>query len=296
MGFSAKNLHAISDHLWRMPGKERHTVPGIHDDRADIIHAGALAYSVIFDHSGFESATISRYGLREGMFCEHFLADKPRPVIDDLRSFSVLSLERTFSANEIHSQHVAHLSLRMFDDLYPIHKLDAGYRDLLWAAGMLHDIGTAVGYDYHHHHSSYIVLNHTLPGYTPRELALISLLCRYHRSKGKPKARKLISLLLSQDKRALRILAGILRLCEYLERGRRRVIRDLRCHLDEENKWVQIEALADSDAEMELWDAGRNIDVLEQALKIQVELVAGVWHPEGADSSGGEAATVSSIS
>nr|VFK55627.1 MAG: exopolyphosphatase / guanosine-5'-triphosphate,3'-diphosphate pyrophosphatase [Candidatus Kentron sp. TUN]VFK57439.1 MAG: exopolyphosphatase / guanosine-5'-triphosphate,3'-diphosphate pyrophosphatase [Candidatus Kentron sp. TUN]VFK61739.1 MAG: exopolyphosphatase / guanosine-5'-triphosphate,3'-diphosphate pyrophosphatase [Candidatus Kentron sp. TUN] len=276
--FFSENLHAISDHLWRIPSEKRNTVPGLQADRADIIHAGALAYSVIFDYSGFDFATISRYGLREGVFCERFLSDRPQPIIDDLRRFSVFSLARTFAGNEVHSRHVAHLALRMFDDLSPIHELDAGYRDLLWAAGILHDIGTAIGYDYHHHHSSYIVLNHTLPGYTPRELALISLLCRYHRSKGKPKARGLISLLLPADKRALRILAGILRLSEYLERGRRRVIRDVRCHLGEGDKWVQIEALADGDAEMELWDAGRNIDVLERALKTQVELVAGVWH------------------
>nr|VFK80408.1 MAG: exopolyphosphatase / guanosine-5'-triphosphate,3'-diphosphate pyrophosphatase [Candidatus Kentron sp. SD] len=281
--FPAENLHAISDRLWRIPCEKRHAVPGLRADRADIIHAGALAYSMILDHGGFDSAAISRYGLREGVFCERFLADRPQPIIRDLREFSVLSLGRTFAGNEPHSRHVAHLALRMFDDLSPAHELDADYRDLLWAAGMLHDIGTAIGYDYHHLHSSYIVLNHTLPGYTPRELALISLLCRYHRNKGKPKPRRLISLLLPQDKRALRILAGILRLSEYLERGRRRVIRDLRCHLDEENKWVQIEALADSDAKMELWDAGRNVDVLERALKIQVELVAGVWRPENSD-------------
>nr|VFK48933.1 MAG: exopolyphosphatase / guanosine-5'-triphosphate,3'-diphosphate pyrophosphatase [Candidatus Kentron sp. TC]VFK60702.1 MAG: exopolyphosphatase / guanosine-5'-triphosphate,3'-diphosphate pyrophosphatase [Candidatus Kentron sp. TC] len=284
--FAAKNLHTISDTLWRIPCEKRHTVPGLRADRADIIHAGALAYSAILDHSGFDSAAISRYGLREGVFCERFLADQARPVIDDLRRFSVISLGRTFAGNEDHSRHVAHLSLRMFDDLRPIHKLDANYRELLWAAGMLHDIGTAIGYDYHHHHSSYIVLNHTLPGYTPRELALISLLCRYHRNKGKPKPRRLVSLLLPPDKRALRILAGILRLCEYLERGRRRVIRDLRCHLDEEDKWVQIETLADSDAEMELWDARRNVDVLEHALKMQVELVAGIWRPRNSDPSG----------
>nr|VFK25722.1 MAG: Ppx/GppA phosphatase [Candidatus Kentron sp. MB]VFK29711.1 MAG: Ppx/GppA phosphatase [Candidatus Kentron sp. MB]VFK74879.1 MAG: Ppx/GppA phosphatase [Candidatus Kentron sp. MB] len=293
--FPAENLHIISDHLWRIPSKKRHNVPGLRLDRADIIHAGALAFSVIFKHSGFRSATISRYGLREGVFCEHFLADQSRPIIDDLRRFSVFSLARAFAGNEAHSRHVAYLALRMFDDLLPIHKLDARYRDLLWAAGILHDVGTTIGYDYHHHHSSYIVLNHTLPGYTPRELALISLLCRYHRSKGKPKPRRLVSLLLRKDKRALRILAGILRLCEYLERGRRRVIRDLRCHLDEENKWVQIEALADSDAKMELWDAGRNIDVLEQALKTQVELVAGVWHAEESGFSNGSLSAVSQM-
>lgn len=274
---TAGNLHAIGDRLWRIPDEERHAVPGLRADRADIIHTGALIYGVIFEHSRFGSATISRYGLREGVFCEHFLADRSRPVIDDLRDFSVFSLARTFAGDEVHSQHVAHLALRMFDDLRPVHRLDDSYRGLLRAAGILHDIGTSIGYDYHHHHSSYIVLNHTLPGYTPRELAFISLLCRYHRNKGKPKPRALAPLLLKADKRALRILVGILRLCEYLERGRRQVIRDLRCHLDGENRWLQIEVLAEGDAKMELWDAGRNADVLEKALKVKVELVSGVW-------------------
>nr|VFJ66103.1 MAG: exopolyphosphatase / guanosine-5'-triphosphate,3'-diphosphate pyrophosphatase [Candidatus Kentron sp. FM]VFJ73631.1 MAG: exopolyphosphatase / guanosine-5'-triphosphate,3'-diphosphate pyrophosphatase [Candidatus Kentron sp. FM]VFK17530.1 MAG: exopolyphosphatase / guanosine-5'-triphosphate,3'-diphosphate pyrophosphatase [Candidatus Kentron sp. FM] len=272
---TAKNVHAISGWLWRIPDEKRYTVPGLRADRADIIHAGALTYSEIFKHSGFEAATISRYGLREGVFCEHFLADQPAPVIDNLRDFSVLSLARTFSGDEIHSQHVARLALRLFDDLRSLHRLDDSYRTLLWAAGILHDIGTAIGYDYHHHHSSYIVLNHTLPGYTPRELAFISLLCRYHRNKGKPKARRLAPLLVKADKGALRILVGMLRLCEYLERGRRQVIRDLRCHFDEKKGWVQIEVLVDGDAKMELWDAGRNADVLEKALQVQVELVSG---------------------
>nr|VFK00239.1 MAG: exopolyphosphatase / guanosine-5'-triphosphate,3'-diphosphate pyrophosphatase [Candidatus Kentron sp. H]VFK00314.1 MAG: exopolyphosphatase / guanosine-5'-triphosphate,3'-diphosphate pyrophosphatase [Candidatus Kentron sp. H]VFK04432.1 MAG: exopolyphosphatase / guanosine-5'-triphosphate,3'-diphosphate pyrophosphatase [Candidatus Kentron sp. H] len=274
---AAESVHAIGDRLWRLPDEERHTVSGLRADRADIIHAGALAYSAIFEHSGFNSAIISRYGLREGVFCEHFLVDRPQPIIEDLRNFSVFSLARTFAGDERHSQHVAYLALRLFDDLRPIHRLDDNYRKLLWAAGILHDIGTAIGYDYHHHHSSYIVLNHTLPGYTPRELAFISLLCRYHRNKGKPKAGGLASLLLKADKWALRVLVGILRLCEYLERGRRQVIRDLRCHLDGEKEWVQIEVLAEGDAKMELWDAGRNADVLEKALEVQVELVSGVW-------------------
>ena len=274
---SASDLKSISDELWRLPLKERRALPGLHEDRADIIHSGALAYSEIFGHSAFSQATISRHGLREGLFYEKFLTAQPEPIIADLRRFSVFSLARTFEGDEVHSQHVAHLSLRMFDDLQPAHDLDASYRELLWAAGILHDIGTAIDYDYHHHHSSYIVLNHTLPGYSPRELALISLLCRYHRNKGKPKLRKLRSLMVKLDKQALRVLTGMLRLAEYFERGRRQVIHDLRCHLDLDNRWVQIEALARGDATMEVWDAGRNIDVLEQALGLKVELVAGVW-------------------
>ena len=274
---TAEDVNVISNELWRLPLNKRRAVPGLREDRADIIHAGALAYNEIFSHSAFAHATISHDGLREGVFYETFLSGQSEPIIGDLRRFSVFSLARTFEQNEVHSQHVAYLSLRRFDDLQSAHKLDTFYRELLWAAGILHDIGTAIDYDYHHKHSSYIVLNHTLPGYSPRELALVSLLCRFHRNKGKPKFRGLGALMTKPDKQALRVLTGMLRLAEYFERGRRQVIRDLKCHLDLDNRWVQIEALAEGDATMEIWDAGRNIDVLEQALGMHVELVAGVW-------------------
>jgi hypothetical protein len=55
------------------------------------------------------------------------------------------------------------------------------------------------------------------------------------------------------------------------------VVRAVRCHLDLPNGWLQIEALEAGDARMELWDASRNLDVLQRALALHVELVSGVW-------------------
>jgi hypothetical protein len=92
-----------------------------------------------------------------------------------------------------------------------------------------------------------------------------------------PKAGELSPLLTAADERALKPLAGMLRLAEYLERGRHQVIRDVRCHLDPGQSWLQIEALAAGNAAMELWDAGRNTDVLAEALGVTVELVEGLW-------------------
>ena len=96
----------------------------------------------------------------------------------------------------------------------------AAERELLWAACMLHDIGTAVDYDDHHKHSRYLILNAGLPGYTPRELELIALIARYHR-KGEPG--RLASSARSRgrgDDERLALLSGVIRLAEQLERSR----------------------------------------------------------------------------
>ncbi len=272
------DLTGMADELWRYSLRRRRHVKGLRADRADIIPAAAIVYDMLLAHSGFDQLIISRPGLREGIFFEHYLAHQPRPLFPDLRHFSILSLARIFDSDDPHSHHVAFLALRMFDDLRPVHGLEDGYRELLWAAGILHDIGTLINYPYHHQHSYYIILNYTLYGYSPRELAIIALITRYHRNKGVPKAREMAPLLTEADKRALVILCGIIRLAEYLERGRRGVIRDLRCHVDMENGWVQIEALTmGGHAAIELWEAERNVDVLSNALDMDVELVEGVW-------------------
>ncbi len=279
---AAADVAEISQQLWRYSLKRRAQVGGLRRDRADIIPAAAIAYNALLQRSGFDEVIISRPGLREGLFFAHFLSHQPQPIFPDLRHFSVLSLARIFDSDDHHSQHVAHLALRMFDDLRPAHGLDEQYRELLWAAGILHDIGVIINYPYHHLHSSYIILNYTLYGYSPRELAIIALIARYHRNKGVPKPRELASLLDETDARALVSLCGIIRLAEYLERGRRQVVRDLRCHVDIENGWVQIETLTTGPAAIELWEAQRNLDVLSKALGLDVELVEGVWIEESA--------------
>ena len=274
---SAQAVAQQADSLWRQSLKKRRQIHGLRNDRADIIPAAAIAYHQFLQHSGFDELTISRPGLREGLFFEHFLADQPQPLFPDLRQFSILSLARIFGRDDHHSHHVAFLALRMFDELRPVHGLDKNYRQLLWAAGLLHDIGAIINYPYHHQHSYHIILNYTLYGYSPRELAIIALIARYHRNKGVPKPRELASLLTQNDTKALVVLCGIIRLAEYLERGRRQVVRDLRCHSDVENGWVQIETLTTGPAAIELWEAERNLDVLSNALGMEVELVAGVW-------------------
>ena len=58
-------------------------------------------------------------------------------------------------------------------------------RQLLWAAAMVHDIGMAVGYEGHPNHARYVLLNCELYGFTPRDVALVAQIVRYHR-KGMP--------------------------------------------------------------------------------------------------------------
>jgi exopolyphosphatase/guanosine-5'-triphosphate,3'-diphosphate pyrophosphatase len=128
---------------------------------------------------------------------------------------------------------------------------------------MLHDIGTAVDYDDHHKHSRYLILNARLPGFTPRELHLIALIARYHR-KGEPDASELGKLARKDDARRLALLAGTIRLAEQLERSRDQSVASL--EVSSGNGEVRIDPDAPSQADVAIWSARRNADLLASAL------------------------------
>ena len=100
-----------------------------------------------------------------------------------------------------------------------LHRGDPKERELLWATAMLHDIGMAVDYDDHHKHSRYLILNAGLPGFIPREVALIGQAARYHR-KGNPGLGEFAPLARDGRRGAAGPRSALLRLAEQLERSR----------------------------------------------------------------------------
>src|SRR4051812_3367874 len=223
------DLEDLIEQLAGMAPHKRGGVPGIKPDRGDVILGGAVVLATLMDLAGIDELEATDAGLREGIFFERFLEpageDGTEPLFPDVRGASVMNLAHRYMEGLEHPRHVARLSLDILDGLAEAGLTEATPedRELLWAAGMLHDIGTAIDYDDHHKHSRYLILNARLPGFTPRELHLISLIARYHR-KGEPDVEELGKLARKDDERRLAILAGAIRL-PGAPRGHRRHTR-----------------------------------------------------------------------
>jgi exopolyphosphatase/guanosine-5'-triphosphate,3'-diphosphate pyrophosphatase len=100
-----------------------------------------------------------------------------------------------------------------------------------------------------------VVVMHTGPGYSPREIALIALLARYHRQ-GTPILSEYELLMRDGDDILLTRLAAILRLSEFLERGRNATVDDVAVVWDDDT--LHLTLIADEYPAVELWDAERN--------------------------------------
>ncbi|RIK15379.1 MAG: hypothetical protein DCC51_14765 [Anaerolineae bacterium] len=164
----------------------------------------------VMDELEMESVTISVNGLREGLFFEHFWQHLVYPVVSDVRQFSVLNKARIYQYSKAHANQVRFLAGRLFKQLAPLHGYGRAEEELLDAAALLHDLGTLISYDDHHKHSQTLIINSGLPGFQPRETALIALMTRYHR-KGRPRVDGFESLLVDGDETLLTQLSAILR-------------------------------------------------------------------------------------
>jgi exopolyphosphatase / guanosine-5'-triphosphate,3'-diphosphate pyrophosphatase len=276
MFLSAEALARLVARLAELPAAERSRVPGIKPARADLILAGAMVVQEALRTGGFEGIEITEAGLREGVFFERYLrddsqcsADRP-PLFKDVRRSSVLNLASRYRVDVAHTRHVAKLALGMFDQLAELglHLGDPVERELLWAASQLHDIGMSVDYDDHHKHSRYLILNGSLPGFSPVEVALVAQAARYHR-KGMPEPGLMASLFAAGDAERLDRLAVLLRLAEDLERSRDQLVRETRLTLSRERAdgacEVQLRLIVDGEAAVPRWAAGRETGLFTRA-------------------------------
>ena len=265
---------ALGDLIGRlqdMKAADRSSIKGIKDARSDLILAGAIVVDSVLEHGGFDAIEVTEAGLREGIFFSSHLDGDP-PLFDDVRRASVVNLAARYNVIPAHTEHVARLAMGLFDELaeHGLHAGDRWERELLFSACILHDIGMSIDYDDHHKHSRYLILNAGLPGFSPREVALIAQAARYHR-KGTPELGELAPLARDGDDARLNRMALLLRLAEDLERSRDQSVRA--AHVAADDGTIRLELESQGSAAVERWAAQREVDLFERAfgrrLKVQ---------------------------
>ena len=260
-------LDSLVDRLAELTPAERgKKVPGIKPERGDLILAGAVVVQSVMKAGGFDTLEVTEAGLREGVFFASLLADADPPLFDDVRAASVGNLATQYHADPAHTQHVADLALTMWDALGPGDPLE---RELLWAAAMLHDIGTTIDYDDHHKHSRYLILNAGLPGFSPRETALIGQIARYHR-KGIPGLGPYAALAQDGDVELVTRCATVLRLAEELERSRDQAVDRVRVELTDGRAHLRLQT--HEDVTIARWAAQREGELFERAFGLELEV------------------------
>ncbi len=253
---SAEALDELVNMLAALPVAQRRTLPGIKPGRGDIILAAAVALQTVVAEGGFEGIEATEAGLRDGIFLARTILGEEEPRFANVREAAVRNLAVQYESDLPHTEHVARLALQMHESLAAngLFEPEPGEAELLWAAAMLHDVGMTISYGDHHKHSRYLIVSAELPGFEPRERALIAQMTRYHR-KGVPKLGEWARLGRDGDEEMLDRCAMILRLAEHLERGRDQSVSEV--HLRTNGDGFSLHLLAEGDLTLPRWSVER---------------------------------------
>jgi hypothetical protein len=151
----------------------------------------------------------------------------PGATPDELRE-AVRHFAAGFPCDLGHTEHVVHLSLRLFDELQEHHRLGARERLWLECAAWVHDIGWSEGRKRHHKRALHALLNaETLPSDAGERL-IVGGIARYHR-RALPDAKRHAHLaaLRRADQQVVIQLAALLRVADALDFTHQNLIPDL---------------------------------------------------------------------
>jgi|GEM_PF-596333 len=150
------------------------------------------------------------------------------PLIPPATREAALRLGRKHGFEEMHARQVARLALLIFDQTRRIHNLQERDRELLLAAGLLHDIGATVSYKKHHKHSRDIILRSGVQGFPEGEVRVIATVARYHRKKTPSTDHGLFRRLTTADQDRVKRLSAILRIADGLDRSYTNAVSDIK--------------------------------------------------------------------
>ena len=229
----------------------RYSIPGLGKGRADIIVAGGAIAEELMSQFGIERIEISQKGLKQGMQLDHMLTHGY--TIFDARESSIRALAHRCQYDEAHAETVARNALSLFDQSrnLGLNLMSESYRNLLFCASLLHDIGEMISYTNHNVLSQVIIENADLVGFTIDEIRAMGLMVRFHHKKFPGAKDPRLASLPREDALAIRQCAMFLKIADVADRHRNHAVTDIR--LVKRGDAVLVELASDGDTSMELW-------------------------------------------
>lgn len=183
---------------------------GMKPDRQEVLAGGVAVLSAIFDTLGVDEMRPARGALRVGVLYD-LLGRKEHK---DLRDATVERMLDRFGVDRAQATRVAQTAGLLYRELVPSASEELA-KHLAWAA-RLHEVGFAISHSDYHKHSSYLVQNADLAGFSTSDQERIAQLVLGQRGNLKK-----IDDALEERGRAAKILA--LRLAVILHHARRDV-------------------------------------------------------------------------
>jgi exopolyphosphatase/guanosine-5'-triphosphate,3'-diphosphate pyrophosphatase len=188
----------------------------------------------------------------------------------------ILDLLSKYKAHTKHALQVQKLSLLIFDQMkeMELHNMSEKKRKMLDIASLLHDIGYFIGSKGHNKNSAELIQKEDFEDMDDENKLMIGAIARYHRGSLPSKHHAVYSSFSDKKKRTLQKLAGILRLCDGLDRSHLGMIADLKLEYDAKNNILWCRVIPQNpDLTVDLSSARRKKELFEKGFETQMVIV-----------------------
>ncbi len=273
MRASTAQIRELYNELIALDVEGRRKIVGIGPKRAEIIVPGAAVLLGVLKGLALPSLYYSSAGVRDGIIADLAARTSTRSIAEMSREQRdvVEEMATRYGVSLRHVRKVARMANDLFVALEPLHKLPHSAGRLLEAAAHLHDIGHFVSDTRHHKHSYYLVLNSDMPGFTEQEREVIANLCRYHRKAMPAQEHPNWQPLDAESRRAVTLLAPLLRIADNLDRSRGQRVKSVECILRPAEVILRLHS--NKDVDLDAWATERAADFFQQVYSKPITLV-----------------------
>jgi exopolyphosphatase/guanosine-5'-triphosphate,3'-diphosphate pyrophosphatase len=214
---------------------------------AETLVPALLVNRELLQETAAPAVLVIEASLRQGLLLDLARAEEGRGVEDLSKQVlaSAQALGEKYRFDAAHARNVAHLAVRLFDELKAEHGLSGRERLLLEVASLLHDIGNYVNLRAHHKHSQYILSVSDIFGLSREDMDIVANVARYHR-RATPQKSHLPYMALDSDTRVtVNKLAALLRLANALDADHLQKVKDVKVKDEEGTLVVEVEGAGD---------------------------------------------------
>lgn len=246
--------------------RSRAKMKGLDPARVDLILPGAYVIRAILSAVPVEKVIACDAAIREGMMYDYILGHKNflevEGQVPDIRQRNVLQLARKCHYDKLHSEKVASLAVRLFDQTKKWHQLGRQERDLLEYSALLHDIGYHIHFKKHHQHSYYLIKNGEMSGFDASQIEMMANMARYHSKNMPKKGHEAYGRLTKLERRVVEVGSALLRIADALDRSHFQLVKNISLR----SRGNQVVAYLDvkSKCELEIWSALHRKDLFER--------------------------------
>lgn len=272
--FTPSQFKSIHKKLVNASRRQRLDIGGMDSMRVDMIVMASIMVNLIVKELPIKELMVSVYALKEGILYNYIIEQKERlnKIVGNtsrsLRAKSIKNLCEKFHYKEAHALKVSELALSIYDQIGQVHPFGQEERELLGYAALLHDIGYFINRSGHHKHGQYIIMHSGLSGFSHDELVILGNIVRYHRKSLPTRDHFHYKILEQRQRFTVRVLAGILRIADHLDRGGRGMVDAVKVITDKQA--IRIQVIAKDQVDIEVQSAMNERGLMEQVFSRDV--------------------------